>query len=169
MPSNSEKNAAELAAIAQKHGLAAALQTFVDGILDRMIFDGEQLGELMAPLDLDWKACTQAELALWTICIPCSSTALPVAISQDSVPMPSKKKTTATKEESKPAIVPKLRFLEFRVEKGWTEKPFNVVAQMNPAKDGLPESFIYIDLESVEAGKLKAKNRISREGAPSRA
>jgi type I restriction enzyme R subunit len=60
-----EKNARELAAIAAKHGLAiAALQGFVDGILDRMIFDGEQLGDLMAPLDLGWKARTQAELAL---------------------------------------------------------------------------------------------------------
>lgn len=60
-----EKNAKELAAIAARHGLAtAALQTFVDGILDRMIFDGEQLGDLMAPLDLGWKARTQAELAL---------------------------------------------------------------------------------------------------------
>ena len=58
-------DAKELAAIAQKHGLAtAALQAFVDGILDRMIFDGEQLGDLMAPLDLGWKARTQAELAL---------------------------------------------------------------------------------------------------------
>jgi type I restriction enzyme R subunit len=60
-----EKNAKELAAIAAKHGLATdALQTFVDGILDRMIFDGEQLSDLMAPLDLGWKARTQAELAL---------------------------------------------------------------------------------------------------------
>ena len=60
-----EKNAQELVAIAAKHGLAAAaLQTFVDGILDRMIFDGEQLSDLMAPLDLGWKARTQAELAL---------------------------------------------------------------------------------------------------------
>ncbi len=60
-----EKNAKELAAIATRHGLTtAALQTFVDGILDRMIFDGEQLGDLMAPLDLGWKARTQAELAL---------------------------------------------------------------------------------------------------------
>ncbi len=61
----SEKNAKELAAIADKHHLAtAALQTFVDGILDRMIFDGEQLSDLMAPLELGWKARTQAELAL---------------------------------------------------------------------------------------------------------
>ncbi len=60
-----EKDAAQLAAIAGLHGLAtAALQDFVDGILDRMIFDGEQLGDLMAPLDLGWKARTQAELAL---------------------------------------------------------------------------------------------------------
>ncbi len=60
-----EKDAAELATIAQKHHLAtAALQTFVDGILQRMIFDGEHLSDLMAPLDLGWKARTQAELAL---------------------------------------------------------------------------------------------------------
>jgi len=61
----SKKNAAELAAIATRHHLAtAALQAFVDGILQRMIFDGEQLSDLMAPLDLGWKARTQAELAL---------------------------------------------------------------------------------------------------------
>jgi type I restriction enzyme R subunit len=60
-----EKDAAELATIAAKHHLAAAaLQTFVDGILQRMIFDGEQLSDLMAPLELGWKARTQAELAL---------------------------------------------------------------------------------------------------------
>jgi len=60
-----EINAKELVAIAARHGLAsAALQTFVDAILDRMIFDGEQLSDLMVPLELGWKARTQAELAL---------------------------------------------------------------------------------------------------------
>ncbi|MNS79902.1 hypothetical protein D3C72_1135660 [compost metagenome] len=60
-----QKDAAELAAIANKHHLApAALQEFVEGILQRMIFDGEQLSDLMAPLDLGWKARAQAELAL---------------------------------------------------------------------------------------------------------
>lgn len=60
-----DKNAQELAAIAARHGLAtAALQAFVDGILERMIFDGERLSDLMAPLNLGWKARTQAELAL---------------------------------------------------------------------------------------------------------
>jgi type I restriction enzyme R subunit len=59
------KDAAELADIASKHQLApAALQAFVEGILQRMIFDGEQLSALMAPLDLGWKARAQAELAL---------------------------------------------------------------------------------------------------------
>jgi type I restriction enzyme R subunit len=60
-----EKHAKELAAIATRHGLTtAALQSFVDAILDRMIFDGEHLSELFAPLDLGWKARTQSELAL---------------------------------------------------------------------------------------------------------
>ena len=60
-----EKNAKELADIAARHGFtSAALQTFVDGILERMIFDGEQLSDLMAPLELGWKARSQAELAL---------------------------------------------------------------------------------------------------------
>lgn len=60
-----EKNAKEIAAIAQTHQLTpATLKTFIDGILDRMIFDGEALSDLFAPLDLGWKARTQAELAL---------------------------------------------------------------------------------------------------------
>lgn len=60
-----EKSAKELAAMADKHSIAhEALQGFVDNILDRMIFDGEQLSELLEPLDLGWKARTQAELAL---------------------------------------------------------------------------------------------------------
>jgi type I restriction enzyme, R subunit len=66
-----EKNARELAAIANKHGLeSTVLQTFVDGILRRMIFDGEQLGDLLAPLELGWKARTKKELALMEDLIP---------------------------------------------------------------------------------------------------
>jgi type I restriction enzyme R subunit len=60
-----EQDVAELATLAAKHHLATtALQSFVDTILQRMIFDGEQLSDLMAPLELGWKARTQAELAL---------------------------------------------------------------------------------------------------------
>ena len=66
-----EKSARELADIATKHGLeAAALQTFVDGIMQRMIFDGEQLSDLLAPLELGWKARTNKELALMKDLIP---------------------------------------------------------------------------------------------------
>lgn len=60
-----EKNAAELAGIAGKHGLGAqALQGFVDTILQRMIFDGEALTDLMEPLGLNWKTRRVKELDL---------------------------------------------------------------------------------------------------------
>lgn len=66
-----EKAARELADLSTKHGLlVASLQAFVDNILSRKIFDGEQLTELLAPLDLGWKARTQKELALMMDLIP---------------------------------------------------------------------------------------------------
>ena len=66
-----EKNAKQLASVAEKHGLVvASLKTFVDGIIRRMIFDGEALSELLAPLGLGWKARTQKELALMEDLIP---------------------------------------------------------------------------------------------------
>lgn len=65
------KTAQALADVASQHGLdATALQGFVDGILRRMIFDGEALSDLMAPLELGWKARIQAEMALMTDLIP---------------------------------------------------------------------------------------------------
>jgi type I restriction enzyme R subunit len=65
------KHARQLSDLAGQHGLdAAALQGFVDAILRRMIFDGEQLSDLMAPLALGWKARTKAELALMEELIP---------------------------------------------------------------------------------------------------
>jgi type I restriction enzyme R subunit len=66
-----EKNAAELAGIADKQGLATeALGGFVDGILQRMIFDGEALTDLMEPLGLNWKARRVKELDLMADLIP---------------------------------------------------------------------------------------------------
>jgi type I restriction enzyme, R subunit len=60
-----QKDSAELSAMAAQHGLApAALQAFVDGILQRMILDTDALTDLMAPLALGWKARAQAETAL---------------------------------------------------------------------------------------------------------
>jgi type I restriction enzyme R subunit len=66
-----ERHATELAAVAQKHNLAPArLQTFVDAILQRMVFDGEQLTELLEPLGLPWKARRVAELTLMADLVP---------------------------------------------------------------------------------------------------
>jgi type I restriction enzyme R subunit len=60
-----------LTEIADQHGLeATALQAFVDTILRRMIFDGGQLSDLLAPQQLGWKARTKAELALMADLIP---------------------------------------------------------------------------------------------------
>lgn len=47
--------------------------------------------------------------------------------------MPSKRKTTATKEEAKPALVPKLRFPEFRKLAGWAPTPLKSIA--NPVTE----------------------------------
>jgi type I restriction enzyme R subunit len=66
-----EKIAGELAAIAKKHGLKPIiLKEFTEGILSRMIFDGELLSELLAPLELGWKARTQKELAIMGDLVP---------------------------------------------------------------------------------------------------
>jgi type I restriction enzyme R subunit len=66
-----ERHAAELAAVAGSHGLTnEALQTFVDAILDRMIFDGEQLTDLMEPLGLGWRERREKELALMDDLVP---------------------------------------------------------------------------------------------------
>ncbi|MBK8536114.1 MAG: hypothetical protein IPL59_13890 [Candidatus Competibacteraceae bacterium] len=53
--------------------------------------------------------------------------------------------------------VPKLRFPEFREALPWSIKQLKQVCAVNPATSELPEVFAYIDLESVEAGELKAK------------
>ena len=55
----------ELADIANKHGLQTAdLKKFVEKIMNRMIFDGEQLTDLLEPLELGWKQRSKAETEL---------------------------------------------------------------------------------------------------------
>lgn len=66
-----EKSAKEMASLADKHGLQpASLQAFVDEIMGRMIFDGEKLSDLLAPLDLAWRERTMKELELMDDLIP---------------------------------------------------------------------------------------------------
>ncbi len=66
-----EKAAKELAVIANKHGIAVKpLKTMVDGVVERMIFDGDALSDLLAPLELGWKDRAKKETALMEDLIP---------------------------------------------------------------------------------------------------
>ncbi|WP_299501345.1 type I restriction endonuclease subunit R [uncultured Roseobacter sp.] len=65
------KQSSEIKNLAQTHGLTTeALSDFVDTILQRMIFDGERLTDLMAPLDLGWRERRERELALMADLMP---------------------------------------------------------------------------------------------------
>ncbi|MFS4415973.1 type I restriction endonuclease subunit R [Maribacter sp. 2307ULW6-5] len=66
-----KKAAKELNAIAQKHQLETqSLKAFIDEIMNRMLFDGEKLTDLLAPLGLGWKDRRVAELALMEDLVP---------------------------------------------------------------------------------------------------
>lgn len=61
----------EIINISQTHGLAASsLKSFINNILNRMIFDGEKLTDLLEPLDLGWKERRLKELALMEDLVP---------------------------------------------------------------------------------------------------
>jgi type I restriction enzyme, R subunit len=67
-----ERDAREVTQTAQKHGLMPeALHAFVSRVLQPpMIFNAEQLNDLLAPLDLGWRARTEKELALMADLVP---------------------------------------------------------------------------------------------------
>ena len=66
-----QKNKNEISAIATKHGLeSSVLCTFIESVMDRMIFDGDKLRDLMEPFGLGWKERTQKETALMKDLIP---------------------------------------------------------------------------------------------------
>ena len=71
--------------------------------------------------------------------------------------------------EQKLGLVPRLRFPEFRAAGEWERKKLSQVCEMNPSAKALPEEFVYIDLESVEEGRLLQRRTIPLKGAPSRA
>ena len=61
----------ELAAIARQHGLETnRLKAFVAQIMSRLIFDGENLTDLLEPLNLSWKERRVKELALMADLLP---------------------------------------------------------------------------------------------------
>ena len=66
-----ERYAKEVASIAQKYEITTeSLNEFIDGIMERKIFDAEKLNDLLAPLNLGWKARSKKELALMADLIP---------------------------------------------------------------------------------------------------
>ncbi|MBR2199667.1 MAG: type I restriction endonuclease subunit R, partial [Bacteroidales bacterium] len=66
-----EKYAKELKSIAEKHGLSMdSVQAFVNGIVERKFFDGEQLNTLLEPLDLGWRDRTRKETELMNDLVP---------------------------------------------------------------------------------------------------
>jgi len=66
-----ESESKQLQTIAETHGLAPdALSAFVEEILLRLVFDGEHLTDLMAPLELGWKERRKCELALMEDLVP---------------------------------------------------------------------------------------------------
>lgn len=65
------KNNQEINVIAEKHGIEIqSMQAFIQEIIDRMIFDGEKLSDLLVPLDLSWRERTQKEQDLMDDLIP---------------------------------------------------------------------------------------------------
>ena len=65
------KQAEEIEGLAHLYGLKTeSLAAFVDNILQRMIFDGEQLTDLMEPLGLGWRERRERELELMADLLP---------------------------------------------------------------------------------------------------
>ena len=65
------QQAREIERLARAHGLTPhSLAIFVDTILQRMIFDGEELTDLMEPLELGWRERRERELALMADLVP---------------------------------------------------------------------------------------------------
>lgn len=66
-----QKNNERINRIAIKHGiLESDLKLFIEEIMDRMIFDGEKLSDLLAPLELSWRERTNKELELMEDLVP---------------------------------------------------------------------------------------------------
>ncbi|MFN6380517.1 MAG: restriction endonuclease subunit S [Flavobacteriales bacterium] len=66
-------------------------------------------------------------------------------------------------------MVPKVKFKEFADSGEWVDGTLIDLCEINPKVSQLPDEFVYIDLESVDKGKLQQKKIIKREEAPSRA
>ena len=67
----SEKSSKKLVSISEKYGIEhGSLEAFVNEIMERMIFDGEKLIDLLEPLNLSWRERTQKQLQLMEELVP---------------------------------------------------------------------------------------------------
>ena len=67
----SERYANEIDSIARQYEITTeSLNDFINEILDRKIFDAEKLNDLLAPLNLGWKARSKVESDLMADLIP---------------------------------------------------------------------------------------------------
>jgi type I restriction enzyme S subunit len=73
------------------------------------------------------------------------------------------------KQNPNRTLKPRLRFPEFAEREKWELKELEQVCNINPSSTELPDTFFYIDLESVDSGELKTTKKMSRANAPSRA
>jgi len=65
------KSAKEIQTIAENHNITdESLNAFIDEIMNRLIFDGEKLTDLLAPLELGWKDRSVKEKALMKDLVP---------------------------------------------------------------------------------------------------
>lgn len=71
------------------------------------------------------------------------------------------------KENKIKGNVPNLRFPGFN--RDWESNRLADICNINPKNGSLPNSFVYIDLESVENGQLLKEDIVSKDDAPSRA
>ncbi|CDF80309.1 type I restriction-modification system, restrict ion subunit R [Formosa agariphila KMM 3901] len=66
-----EKSAKEIQTIADKHSITVeSLNSFINEIMNRMIFDGEKLTDLLEPLELGWKDRSVKEKGLMDDLVP---------------------------------------------------------------------------------------------------
>ncbi|MEI6866580.1 type I restriction endonuclease subunit R [Flavicella sp.] len=66
-----EKSAKEIQTIAENHNITeVSLNAFIDEIMNRLIFDGEKLTDLLAPLELGWKDRSVKEKGLMDELLP---------------------------------------------------------------------------------------------------
>ena len=130
-----------------------------------MIFDGEQLTDLMEPLGLGWRERRERELALMADLVPLLNKR---AQGRDISGLNAYEQGRGAMTADNPSpFVPKLRFPEFRDGPRWDLLTLSSASDVNPSNDGLPESFIYIDLESVMLIERKQITRRCTESCSS--